>query len=110
MLDEETNAQVRKSLLEYLDTDTIWYLKLLFVVVTTLLTFPMKSFFHDNPDPLVRLQTENWTPLLDWARNTFDVKINVSNSILSEAQPKETKEKLTTVLESLNQWELAGTS
>jgi len=36
MLDEETNAQVRKSLLEYLDTDTIWYLKLLFVVVTTL--------------------------------------------------------------------------
>src|SRR6266498_4048488 len=74
------------------------------------LTFSTISFFHDNPEPLVRLQSENWTPLLDWARKTFDVKINVSNSISCAEQPEETKEKLSTVLESLNRWELAGTS
>ena len=35
MQDDETIAQVRKSLLEYLDTDTIWYLEFLFAVVTS---------------------------------------------------------------------------
>jgi ATP synthase F1 complex assembly factor 2 len=58
----------------------------------------------------VRLQSEHWTPLLEWAKRTFNVEINVSNSILGGGQPKETHKELGKVLGSLNHWELAGTS
>lgn len=68
------------------------------------------SFFHDNPELLVRLQSEHWTPLLEWAKKTFDVEINVSNSILCGGQPEKTHVKLRKVLKSLNQWEMAGRS
>jgi len=68
------------------------------------------SFFHDNPEPLVRLQSEHWTPLLEWAKKTFNIQICVSNSILTGGQPEETHNELRKVLKSLNQWEMAGTS
>lgn len=58
----------------------------------------------------MRLQSEHWTPLLEWAKKTFDVEINVFNSILASGQPEETLEKLRRVLKSLNQWEMAGAS
>lgn len=68
------------------------------------------SFFHNNPEPLERLQTKHWTPLLDWARTQFDIQLNVSGSILSTAQPTATREKLRKVMESFDQWEMAGLS
>ncbi|KAF8188396.1 hypothetical protein BJ912DRAFT_851201 [Pholiota molesta] len=89
MNDEATRDEVRKALVKYIHTDTI-------------------CFFHDNPEPLERLQSEHWTPLLDWARKTYDIEINVSNSILSVRQPRETEEKLLKVLESFDLWQMAA--
>ena len=66
------------------------------------------SFFHDNPEPLERLQNKHWTPLLEWARKAFDIKIDVSNSIMSVRQPAETQAKLEKAIESFDQWEMAG--
>jgi ATP synthase F1 complex assembly factor 2 len=68
------------------------------------------SFYNDNPEPLVRLQAEHWTPLLEWAKKTFNIQLTVSNSILAGGQPEETRDELRKVLKSLNQWEMAGTS
>ncbi|KAF8959080.1 hypothetical protein BDZ97DRAFT_1839776 [Flammula alnicola] len=45
---------------------------------------------------------------IDWARKSFDVDINVSNSILSVRQPQETQEKLAKVMESFDSWEMAA--
>ncbi|KAF8803505.1 ATP12-domain-containing protein [Phlegmacium glaucopus] len=89
MKDDKTRAEVREALLKYLDTDTI-------------------CFFHNNPEPLERLQTKHWTPLLNWARKNFDVEFNISESILSAAQPIATREKLRKVMESFDQWEMAA--
>ncbi|KAF5324504.1 hypothetical protein D9611_004289 [Ephemerocybe angulata] len=87
----ETSAreEVEQSLLKYFETDTV-------------------CFFDENSERLARLQKERWVPLIDWARKTFDVEINVSNSVLSPSQPTATKEKLFEAMESLNSWELAA--
>ncbi|KAF8162947.1 hypothetical protein B0H34DRAFT_780805 [Crassisporium funariophilum] len=87
--DDNTRAEVREALLKYLDTDTV-------------------CFFHNNPEPLERLQSEHWTPLLEWAREKFDVQIDISSSILSATQPQDTKEKIRKVLESFDHWEMAA--
>ncbi|PPR04955.1 hypothetical protein CVT24_010413 [Panaeolus cyanescens] len=89
MRDEATRTEVREALLKYFDTDTV-------------------CFFHDSPEPLERLQSEHWTPLIEWTRKTFDVKINVSNSILSADQPPETREKFGKLLETFDEWEMAA--
>ncbi|KAF8911089.1 hypothetical protein CPB84DRAFT_1763330, partial [Gymnopilus junonius] len=89
MVEEQTRAEVRDALVKFIHTDTI-------------------CFFHNNPEPLERLQTKHWTPLLDWARETFDIKIDVSNSIMSVRQPAETQEELARVVESFDQWEMAA--
>ncbi|KDR81785.1 hypothetical protein GALMADRAFT_114479 [Galerina marginata CBS 339.88] len=89
MVDEETRAEVRDALVKYIHTDTV-------------------CFFHDYPEPLEKLQSKHWTPLLDWARDTFDVKIDVSNSIMSVRQPVETQNKLLEVMKSLDHWEMAA--
>jgi len=80
---------LEEELLNFLNTDTI-------------------CFFHDEPEPLHRLQTQYWVPLHKWARETFDVEIKVSNSILSVRQPAETRAKLQKVLQALDAWELAA--
>jgi ATP synthase F1 complex assembly factor 2 len=46
--------------------------------------------------------------LIEWARSTFGIDVNVSDSVLSPVQPPATKEKLREVLQSLNSWEMAG--
>ncbi|KAF9477375.1 ATP12-domain-containing protein [Pholiota conissans] len=89
MNDEATRRQVREALVKYIHTDTI-------------------CFFHNNPEPLERLQSEHWTPLLDWARKTYEIEINVSNSILSIRQPAETEKKLLKVMESFDLWQMAA--
>ncbi|KAF5365694.1 hypothetical protein D9758_003272 [Tetrapyrgos nigripes] len=89
LAEEKSRGEVRKSLLEYLDTDTI-------------------CFYQDYPPPLVDLQTKYWDPLLSWARTTFDIEINAFTSILGNSQPEETKEKLSKVLAEFSHWEMAA--
>ncbi|KAH9955608.1 ATP12-domain-containing protein [Russula dissimulans] len=80
---------VRKALLEYLDTDTI-------------------CFHQDSPEPLVRLQDDHWNPLLTWARDTFDVELLTSDSVLFNTQPEATKRKFDKVLQGFDPWQMAA--
>jgi len=86
---EETRAEVRASLLEYLDTDTI-------------------CFYQEEPPPLVVLQEKYWDPLLNWARTTFDVEIQKFDSILFNSQPEATKRKFDKLLAQFDPWEMAA--
>ncbi|KAG2158416.1 uncharacterized protein EDB93DRAFT_1077117 [Suillus bovinus] len=87
--DEKTCAEVRESLLHYLDTDTI-------------------CFHHDDPPPLVELQHKHWDPLIEWATSTFNIDIQVFTSILFHSQSAETRTKLDAVLSEMDPWELAA--
>ncbi|KAG2061697.1 ATP12-domain-containing protein [Suillus hirtellus] len=87
--DEKTCSEVRESLLNYLDTDTI-------------------CFHHDDPPPLVELQHKHWDPLIEWATSTFNIDIQVFTSILFHSQSAETRAKLDAVLTEMDPWELAA--
>ncbi|KAJ7632479.1 hypothetical protein FB45DRAFT_831648 [Roridomyces roridus] len=89
MVSEATRQEVREALLEYLDTDTI-------------------CFHQDYPPQLVDLQAQHWDPLLAWARATFDVELNTSESLLFSSQPDETKTKLVQILSTFDHWEMAA--
>lgn len=108
MRDDAIRTEVREALLKYFDTDTVWYVVTVILLRLSHLTHILRSFFHDSPEPLERLQSQHWTPLIDWVRKTFDVKINISNSILSADQPPETREKFGKLLDSFDEWEMAG--
>ncbi|TFY77095.1 hypothetical protein EWM64_g6916 [Hericium alpestre] len=89
--DEPMRSEIRRDLLKYLDTDTV-------------------CFYADpeDPPPLIRLQGEHWDPLLGWVRETFDVEIQTSDSVLFCRQPEETKRKLEEVLKGFDRWQLAA--
>lgn len=56
----------------------------------------------------MRLQDEHWNPLLEWARDTFDVELFTSDSVLFSTQPEATKKELDKVLQSFDPWQMAG--
>lgn len=89
MAEQQTRTEVCESLLKYLDTDTICYQ-------------------HDEPPPLVNLQTRHWDPLLDWVQSSFDVRIERFASILPSPQPVDSKNKLREVISKFDLWELAA--
>lgn len=67
------------------------------------------SFHSTEPDVLVDLQQAHWSPLLEWARATFDVEIKTaSDSFVLEAHPKETLQKLDELLSTFDEWQMAG--
>lgn len=66
------------------------------------------SFHQDYPDTLVKLQKKHWDPILDWARDTFEIQIHTSDSIFSTPQPAETFAKLDRVISELDPWQMAG--
>jgi ATP synthase F1 complex assembly factor 2 len=103
-----TRDDVRDTLFEYLDSDTIWYCIPPLTNRTHLPDTRCVSFHQGYPEPLVRLQNDHWDPLLTWARNTFDVEILTSNSLLLNAQPEATKRKLGNVLQGFDPWQMAG--
>ncbi len=55
----------------------------------------------------MRLQKDHWDPLLSWARDTFDVELLTSNSLLLNAQPEATKKKLDKLLQGFDPWQMA---
>jgi ATP synthase F1 complex assembly factor 2 len=56
----------------------------------------------------VRLQDEHWNPLLAWARDTFNIELFTSQSVLFGAQPDTTKKILDEALQKLDSWQMAG--
>lgn len=107
MRDEETRSEVRDALLNYLDTDTVWYAwaRQDRKVLTCIL-----SFHHDDPEQLVKLQQAHWDPLIEWARNAFDIEIHIHRSVLFNSQPEQTRRVLGDVLAQMDPWEMAGMS
>ncbi|KAF8484397.1 ATP12-domain-containing protein [Gautieria morchelliformis] len=87
---EQTRAEVRESLLKYLDTDTI-------------------CFSEEYPPALVDLQKSHWSPLLDWAREEFRADIQIFGSLMSNSQPRATKDIFRRALNDLDAWQLAST-
>ncbi|KAH9999123.1 ATP12-domain-containing protein [Russula vinacea] len=82
-----TRGDVRNALFKYLDTDTIGM---------------------GYPESLVRLQNEHWDPLLNWARDTFDIELLTSDSLSLNVQPEATKRKLDDVLQGFDPWKMAA--
>jgi ATP synthase F1 complex assembly factor 2 len=99
---------VRNALLKYLDTDAIWYSLSSVTIYARSPNLRWISFYQDYPEPLVRLQDDHWKPLLTWARDTFDVELFTSDSVLFGVQPAETRRKLDKVLQGFDPWQMAG--
>ncbi|KAK0530318.1 ATP synthase mitochondrial F1 complex assembly factor 2 [Tilletia horrida] len=84
-----TRQGVTDSLLAYLDTDTI--------------------LFHEpEPPQLVRLQSERWTPLIDWVSARWGVQVEVYDSLFGTAQSAATREALSRHIRSLDPLALAA--
>ncbi|KIK59833.1 hypothetical protein GYMLUDRAFT_44300 [Collybiopsis luxurians FD-317 M1] len=88
-VEPDSRENVRQTLLEYLDTDTI-------------------CFYQDYPEPLVAQQAAHWDPLYSWVEETFGAKIEKFTSILSNSQSEDSKKKLLVAIDGFNQWEMAA--
>ncbi|TXT12960.1 hypothetical protein VHUM_01361 [Vanrija humicola] len=87
--DPKTREAVIDSLLSYLETDTICY--------------P-----DEAPDALVRLQKEHWDPLFKWLKDKYGVTLNLAEGFSPANQDPATVEKLRSVIEGFDIWELAA--
>ena len=61
-----------------------------------------------EPLDLVRRQQHAWQPLLDWASETYGIRLAVTTSILPVAQPEAALGSLPAALEALDDWPLIG--
>lgn len=66
------------------------------------------SFHETFPDRLVKLQDAHWIPLIEWVEKTYDVKIELYESILNTRQPDATVLKLGSVVSDFDAFKLAG--
>ncbi len=57
---------------------------------------------------LIDHQAEHWDPLLDWARQHYDVDFNLIHGIRYEAQPQATIERLGNVVEAQDGFAIAS--
>ncbi|AMO70917.1 ATP12 family chaperone protein [Sphingorhabdus sp. M41] len=57
---------------------------------------------------LIAHQAEHWDPLLDWARQRYDVGFNLIHGIRYEAQPEATIARLTNVVEAQDGFTIAA--
>ncbi|OYY62938.1 ATP12 family chaperone protein [Sphingomonas sp. 28-62-11] len=64
----------------------------------------------DAPDALVARQAAAWNPLLDWARQRYDIHIEVVSGIIHRAQPALTLARLADALAARSPFALAGLS
>ncbi|KAI9056872.1 ATP12-domain-containing protein [Trametes sanguinea] len=87
--DPNTRGIIRSQLMKYLETDSIFY-------------------HADEPAGLVRLQEAHWKPIIDWAQETFEVEIKVSDSLVVPPQSPETMKKFKRILTTLTPAELAA--
>ncbi|KAM4524321.1 ATP synthase mitochondrial F1 complex assembly factor 2 [Odontesthes bonariensis] len=86
---ERNKDQMISAALKFLETDTICYRV-------------------EDPPGLVKLQKNEWDPVLHWIENRYDVTIGSSSSILGPDIPEATKDALRQHLLSYNLWSLTG--
>tara|TARA_R110000824_G_scaffold208636_1_gene394465 strand:- start:39 stop:737 length:699 start_codon:yes stop_codon:yes gene_type:complete len=63
---------------------------------------------NEGQQALVDHQAGQWDPLLDWARQRYDVSFNLIHGIRYEAQPAETIERLATAVEARDDFAVAA--
>lgn len=64
----------------------------------------------DDPAPLVARQAAAWDPLLDWARQRYDVHFEPVAGVMHRAQPEATLARLGEAVAALDPFRLAGLS
>jgi chaperone required for assembly of F1-ATPase len=64
----------------------------------------------DSPPELVARQDAVWNPLLDWARDRYDVHFTLVTGIMHQAQPDATVERLAQAVAALDPFRLAALS
>lgn len=62
----------------------------------------------ERPNDLVALQHKQWQPLLDWMAQSMQVPLNVTSGIVHIAQPDDTVEKLTVIIDAYDDFKLAA--
>ncbi|CAO3617390.1 unnamed protein product [Cunninghamella blakesleeana] len=87
--DENIRPGVIDKLLTYFDTDATCY-------------------YEDYPEVLVELQDKYWKPIIQWVSQHYNVQINTTDEIFAVQQPQETKDKLRSVVEDMDSYELAA--
>lgn len=65
-------------------------------------------YFAEGPSALVRRQEAVWGPLLDWVATEFDLRFRRTVGVVHRDQPPESRERLTAILESLDDFSLVG--
>jgi chaperone required for assembly of F1-ATPase len=64
----------------------------------------------DSPPELVARQDAVWNPLLDWARDRYDVHFTLVTGIMHQPQPPATVERLAQAVAALDPFRLAALS
>jgi chaperone required for assembly of F1-ATPase len=64
----------------------------------------------DTPEPLVRRQSEEWDPLLAWARGRYDADFEVVRGLMHKEQPPSTVDRLGKAVAARGAFALAGLS
>jgi chaperone required for assembly of F1-ATPase len=65
-------------------------------------------YFVDAPAELARRQEELWSPLLDWAAATLDLRLARAQGVIHRSQPPATLERVEALALSLDDFSLAG--
>ncbi|WP_343345569.1 ATP12 family protein [Sphingomicrobium sp. XHP0239] len=63
-----------------------------------------------HPDPLVERERAAWDPLLDWARERYDVSFEITQGVSPVDQPPATLERLAAAVAAEDAFALAGLS
>lgn len=61
-----------------------------------------------KPDDLVRRQHDSWQPMLDWIQGRYDIRFDVTGSLLPAPQPKATVDGIRELVEMIDDWPLIG--
>lgn len=64
----------------------------------------------DSPPELIERQDAVWNPLLDWARDRYDVHFTIVTGIMHQPQPSATVERLGQTVAALDRFRLAALS
>ena len=62
----------------------------------------------ENQQALADHQAEKWDPLLDWARQRYDVSFTLTRGIIHKGQPKQTISRLSVVVEGQDDFTIAA--
>ena len=73
-------------------------------------TSDLLCYRAEGPAELVSREAAAWDPLLDWARQRYDVTFRVTQGIIPVDQPPETLERLDAAVKAYDPFTLAGLS